>query len=322
MHIMEGFLPWQWCLFWYLVSLPIQIWGVRKVIKLFREHPEQKIMVAVSGAFVFILSSLKLPSVTGSSSHPTGTGISTILYGVGVTAVLTVIVLVFQALLLAHGGITTLGANLFSMGIAGPFVAYLAFKGLQKVHASMAVSVFTAAFVADLFTYVVTAFQLSLAFPTNGNFLPSFEMFMAVYAISQVPLAIVEGIITVMFFEFLASSRPDLLAGKVNVLGKRMAKKARYTLAVSMVALIVVAMVLVRLIGLQGSDDAGSDKIMQIDPNYVPWFQSLLHLSLGEEILLFAVQGLIGVTIVFYAWRRFKRNKEEKGKEEESIVRD
>ncbi|HXZ24452.1 MAG TPA: energy-coupling factor ABC transporter permease, partial [Methanomassiliicoccales archaeon] len=95
---MEGFLPWVWCLFWYLVSMPILLWGMRKVIRLFREHPEQKIMVAVSGAFVFVMSSLKLPSLTGSSSHPTGTGISTVLYGVGVTSVLTVIVLIFQAL--------------------------------------------------------------------------------------------------------------------------------------------------------------------------------------------------------------------------------
>ena len=34
------------------------------------------------------------------------------------------IVLLFQALLLAHGGITTLGANAFSMAIVGPWVAW------------------------------------------------------------------------------------------------------------------------------------------------------------------------------------------------------
>ena len=124
MHIMEGFLPWEWCLFWYLLSIPVLVWGMRKVIRMFRENPEQKLMVAISGAFILVISSLKLPSVSGSSSHPTGTAIGTVLYGVGITSVLTVIVLMFQALLLAHGGITTLGANVFSMGIAGPLVAF------------------------------------------------------------------------------------------------------------------------------------------------------------------------------------------------------
>ena len=37
--------------------------------------------------------------------------------------VMGVIVLLFQAILLAHGGITTLGANTFSMAIVGPVCA-------------------------------------------------------------------------------------------------------------------------------------------------------------------------------------------------------
>lgn len=319
---MEGFLPWQWCLFWYLVSLPVLIWGVRKVIRLFREHPEQKLMVAISGAFIMVISSLKLPSVTGSSSHPTGTGISTVLYGVGITSVLTVIVLVFQALLLAHGGITTLGANVFSMGIAGPFAAYIAYRGLQRANASMAVSVFVAAFVSDLFTYVVTATQLALAFPSDGSVFASWETFMTVFAVTQVPLAIVEGIITVMFFEFLAGSRPDLISGKVRVGGKRMAKRTKYALASASVAAIALAMVVVRYLDLQGSDDAGSDTILQIDPNYMPWFETFLDLSLTEEIILFAVQTLIGVAIIYYVWRRFKQSKVQKGGEEENTAYD
>jgi len=50
---------------------------VRKIKVIFRDHPEQKLILAVSGAFIFVLSSLKLPSASGSSSHPTGTGLST-----------------------------------------------------------------------------------------------------------------------------------------------------------------------------------------------------------------------------------------------------
>ena len=74
------------------------------------------------------ISSLKLPSMTGSCSHPTGTGVGAILFGPFITSVLGLIVLIYQAIFLAHGGLTTLGANAFSMGIAGPVVAWVIYK--------------------------------------------------------------------------------------------------------------------------------------------------------------------------------------------------
>ncbi len=57
---------------------------------------------------LFVLSALKLPSVTGSCSHPTGVGLAAILFGPTAASVLGLIVLLFQALLLAHGGLTTI----------------------------------------------------------------------------------------------------------------------------------------------------------------------------------------------------------------------
>jgi len=214
---MEGFLPWQWCAFWFLVSAPVVAWGFYSIRKLFADHPEKKMSVALAGAFIFVLSSLKLPSVTGSSSHPTGTGASTVLHGVAITSVLSVIVLIFQALLLAHGGITTLGANVFSMGIAGPFVGWTAYKAMNRAKVSMAPTVFVTAFLADLATYVVTALQLALAYPSGGDVIASFTTFFGIYALTQVPLAIVEGVLFVMFFDYLSRTRPDMLRGKLNL---------------------------------------------------------------------------------------------------------
>ena len=129
MHIMEGFLPVWWALFWTLVSLPFVILGLRAISKTFNENPNQKLLFALVTAFVFILSALKMPSVTGSTSHPTGTGLGAILFGPMPMAVSGLIVLLFQALLLAHGGISTLGANVFSMAVVGPFVAYFILSG-------------------------------------------------------------------------------------------------------------------------------------------------------------------------------------------------
>lgn len=105
---------------------------VAKASKL--KNNKTKILLALAGAFVFILSSLKIPSVTGSCSHPTGTGLGAILFGPSIMSLLGIIVLLFQALLLAHGGLTTLGANTFSMAIAGPFVSFGIYKFSQKLN--------------------------------------------------------------------------------------------------------------------------------------------------------------------------------------------
>ena len=120
MHIMEGFLDPIWCAVWFIIAIPFVVLGAKRIVELVREHPEQKMTVALSGAFIFLLSSLKIPSVTGSSSHPTGTGFAVVLYGVCVTSFLATIVLIFQALLLAHGGLTpALPAQILDDLIAG-----------------------------------------------------------------------------------------------------------------------------------------------------------------------------------------------------------
>lgn len=199
------------------LSLPVVAWGVYKMNKMIKENREILPLLAVSGAFVFVLSSLKMPSVTGSCSHPTGTGMGAILFGPGITAVLSAIVLIYQALFLAHGGLTTLGANIFSMGVAGPLIGYLIYRMATRLGLNMYLSVFLAAMLADWTTYVVTAMQLALAFPAaSGGIVASFQAFMAIFAITQVPLAVVEGAVTALMFKYLVRLRGDVLV-KLNV---------------------------------------------------------------------------------------------------------
>ena len=195
MHIMEGFLPLNWVLVWFAVCIPFWIIGIKKLQAVSKGSVQDKMTLALAGAFIFVLSALKIPSVTGSSSHPTGVGLSAILYGPYVTSILGTIVLIFQAGLLAHGGFTTLGANSFSMAIVGPIVAFAVYKLLKNKNKSVAV--FAAAALGDLFTYVVTAIQLALANPSaTGGFTESLIKFLMVFAVTQIPLAIIEGLLT------------------------------------------------------------------------------------------------------------------------------
>jgi cobalt/nickel transport system permease protein len=214
---MEGFLPLPWCAFWFALSLPVVAYGAYKMNKIIKDNREVLPLLAVAGAFIFVLSSLKMPSVTGSCSHPTGTGMGAILFGPWITSVLSIIVLIYQAIFLAHGGLTTLGANTFSMGIVGPIMGYLVYKGAMKVNVNMYIAVFLAALIADWATYIVTSIELAVAFPAaSGGVLASFEAFLAVFAITQVPLAIVEGAVTALMFKYIIQLRSDVLL-KLNV---------------------------------------------------------------------------------------------------------
>lgn len=212
MHIMEGYLPALHCVIWGAVCLPFVVVGVINIRRILRDKRRVLILLAMSGAFIFVISSLKIPSVTGSCSHMTGTGLSAILFGPAATSVLGIIVLVFQAILLAHGGLTTLGANCFSMAIAGPLVTWGLYKLGNKLKINRKVNIFIAAMLGDLLTYCVTSVQLALAYPSeSGGVLGSALQFLGVFAPTQLPLAVIEGILTVLIVMGMESfAAPEL----------------------------------------------------------------------------------------------------------------
>jgi cobalt/nickel transport system permease protein len=199
MHIMEGYLPLEYSIAWSVVCVPFLIMGFTQLRRTHKENKRALILLAMSGAFIFVISSLKIPSVTGSSSHMTGAGLAAILFGVSTTSVLAVIVLIFQAILLAHGGLTTLGENTFSMGIIGPLLTVLVYTCGKKLKINQSLNVFIAAALGCLFTYCITAVQLAIAYPgETGGVAASLVKFLGVFAPTQIPLAAVEGLLTAL----------------------------------------------------------------------------------------------------------------------------
>jgi cobalt/nickel transport system permease protein len=212
MHIMEGFLPLYWALFWWIIALPCLIFGIFQLKKVLEADREALPLLGVTGGFIFILSSLKLPSVTGSCSHPTGTGLSTICFGPWITGVVCAIVLLFQSLFLAHGGLSVLGANVVSMGIVGPLAGYGVYRLLRNTPVNMYLTVFLACALADLFTYFTTSLELALAYPAEvGGIMNSFILFVGIFAITQVPLAILEGVVLTLVFKYIVQLKPEIL---------------------------------------------------------------------------------------------------------------
>ena len=317
MHIMEGYLDPIWCAVWFILAIPFIVFGARAIVRLMREHPEQKMTVALSGAFIFLLSSMKLPSVTGSSSHPTGTGLSAVLYGVSATSFLALIVLIFQAILLAHGGLTTLGANVFSMGIFGPFCGILVWNLMRKAGASIPVSMLGAAVIADLLTYVCTSIQMGLNWGGYAEFLTTF-------AITQIPLAIVEGILFYMFATYLLNNKPEVFETAGGIIMPRKeavavtetgSKKSKGIYVAGFVVIAVVVIAILAYGASVGFEFGGADDAAGSLVDGEPWWTGIwgdYELPGETESMLFALQAAIGAIIIGFVIGRFTKTKAER----------
>jgi cobalt/nickel transport system permease protein len=164
------------------------------------------------GAAVFIISCMPIPVPTaGSCSHPCGTGIAAIFIGPLLTVVVTSVALVLQALFLAHGGLTTLGADLASMGVAGAFIGYVSFILARRLTGRWWIAAFLAGLLSDWATYSITSLQLAAALHGNAPFGKFFLTVLLAFVPTQVPLGIVEGFMCIGAYRFILTRRPELL---------------------------------------------------------------------------------------------------------------
>ena len=203
MHIMEGYLPMEWCIIWYIVAIISVAFGIVQLRKLASNNPETRKVLAINGIVMFFVSSLKVPSVTGCNSSPAANGLAGSLFGPAVTSVVVGIVLLLQAFLLGFGGLTTLGANIFAMGVAGPLAAGVVYSGLNRINLPNIISLIFAVFFANVFSIGATALELGLAF--GGEF----YKFFVILAVSQVIFVFLDIIVSVVVFVVLGAVFKD-----------------------------------------------------------------------------------------------------------------
>lgn len=212
MHISEGILPLPWAVFWYAVAIPFVALGIRQVNSLARDDLSFKPLVGLMAAVVFIISCMPVPVPTaGTCSHPCGTGMAAILVGPFVSTLIASVALLLQALFLAHGGLSTLGANIVSMGVVGSLAGYLTFRGLRTIRAPLAMAAFVAGVLADWATYLTTSVELASGIRGGEPFLPLMVKIMVAFVPTQLPLGILEGAITAGMVVLLYNKRPDIL---------------------------------------------------------------------------------------------------------------
>jgi cobalt/nickel transport system permease protein len=212
MHISEGILPFNWAVLWSIIAAPFVAYGLYRLKKLSAVDLSFKPLVGLMAAVVFIISCMPIPVPTaGSCSHPCGTAISGILVGPAISILVAAVALLIQALFLAHGGLSTWGANIISMGVMGSFAGFLTFRALRSMKINLAVSGFVAGLLADWATYFTTSIELASGIKGDSPFMPLFWKILIAFIPTQLPLGILEGAMTAGMIVLLYKKRPDLL---------------------------------------------------------------------------------------------------------------
>jgi len=212
MHISEGILPFHWAALWFGVAVPFVAYGIWRLKTISKNDIAFKPLVGLMAATVFIISCMPVPvPMAGTCSHPCGTGISGILLGPAISVVVAAVALLIQALFLAHGGFSTWGANIVSMGVMGSFAGYITFKALRSVRANLAVAGFIAGLFADWATYIATSVELTSGIKGDLPFFSLFWKILIAFIPTQLPLGVLEGAMTAGVVVLLQKKRPDLL---------------------------------------------------------------------------------------------------------------
>ncbi len=212
MHISEGILPLNWALLWLGVSVPFLIYGARRLKRVAQTDLSIKPLVGLMAAVVFIISCMPVPvPIVGTCSHPCGTGIAAILLGPSISVLITGAALLIQAFFLAHGGISTWGADIVSMGVVGSFSGYCIFKTLRYFKVNLVISAFMGGIIADWATYAMTSIELASGIRGTQEFTPFFFQILVAFIPTQIPLGILEGFITSGMILMLYKKRPDIL---------------------------------------------------------------------------------------------------------------
>ena len=212
MHISEGILPLGWASFWFAMAIPFVVIGLNRLNALASHDLAMKPLVGLLAAVVFIISCMPIPVPTaGTCSHPCGTAISAILVGPFISALISTVALLIQALVMAHGGLSTLGADIFSMGVVGSCVGYTVFRVMRKMGAGLGIAGFCAGLLTDWATYLTTSVELASGIRGNEPFLPLCTRILVAFIPTQLPLGVLEGAMTAGMVTLLYRKRPDLL---------------------------------------------------------------------------------------------------------------
>ncbi len=215
MHISEGIITGIPAVAYTAASLCLVGFGAKKMKDMAAEHPEKKALFGMAGAFIFFLSLMPIPAFTGTCSHPCGAPLVGILLGPWIGIALTGLTLLLQAAFFAHGGFSTWGANVITLGVGGAFFGWLSFRIARKAGLSLFFAGAVGGLIGDIMTYIIAGLSLSAVLSTGPHpqytFLGYLTAVYAAYIPTQLPIAIGEMFATGFILSYIFKQRPNVL---------------------------------------------------------------------------------------------------------------
>jgi cobalt/nickel transport system permease protein len=208
MHLGEGVLPPLQALAWFAASTPFVLHSARTL----RRDRAHRPLVGVATALTFAVTLFPIPVPgLGATSHMCATPFLALLLGPSALALPVTLSLLVQALLFAHGGLSTLGANVFTLGIVGPWVAWVLARGFRRLGLSSTLSAGFACALGAVAVYGMDAVMLGLALRGAQPFSHWVWVALLGFAPVQGPLLVLEGVLSALLLGALARRREELV---------------------------------------------------------------------------------------------------------------
>ncbi len=230
MHIPDGYLGPQTFMAFWIIMIPIWYYAGKKMSAELKSR--QVPLLALAAAFSFVIMMFNVPIPGGSTGHAVGGAIIGIVLGPYAAIIAISIALVLQALMFGDGGITTIAANCFNMGVVMPFVAYYCYKlisGNTEIASSRRV---IAAAIAGYLSLTLAAFFTGIEFGTQpilNHTAEGVPLYMPYPLSVTVPamvlehalgFGILEALITALMFAYVQRTDATILYGVESRLRK------------------------------------------------------------------------------------------------------
>lgn len=291
MHLAEGVLPLNQALAWSVLAAPIVFWSLRSERQARRDTPSDSAIMAGATSLLFAATLLPLPvPVVGATSHICLSPVLALIVGVRRMVWPTFFVLLLQAIFFAHGGLTTLGVNTLTLGWLGPLAAVGLWTLFRKLGINGALGLAVVCGFSGLSVYIADALVLAVALSEVTPALTTFGVVLLGFAPVQVPLAILEAVVSVSIVRLLANRRPDLLPETLRALNTRF-EHAKSSLCI----------ILLLIIGQWGCGYEGIDGTVfsaTAEAGGRPPTDSIVDLSQGELGLAMSILILFGLGFI------------------------
>lgn len=220
MHIPDGYLSPSTCAVMYAAVTPFWVVALRKVRSVL--STQMVPTLALFSAFAFVAQMFAVPLFGGTTGHPVGSTLITLVLGFWPAVIGVSITLIVQALFFGDGGITAIGANCFNMAVVMPLAAVAVYRLLSADNASMRRRLWAAA-AAGYVSLNVSAFVTAVEFgiqpllfrtPDGRPLYCPYPLSIAIPGMVLGHLLIAgpaEAVTTVLALRFIASAQPELL---------------------------------------------------------------------------------------------------------------